>query len=155
MRAWLTRTRFAMNSDGRRKNRHSVHVHLQGLRTYQVVVLCFHCHQRTLGHGTRGTHWPGSRIRWRRCGNTEAANHLFNIREFRIYEATVWESVWTQFCDFCAGATGDIGTLLPSLTSAMLKAGKLQKLGCRHLDKTKPERLVNGKTQRTFEQEMT
>ena len=37
--------------------RHSVHVHLQGLRKYQVYVLCSCCLRMTLGHGTRGTQW--------------------------------------------------------------------------------------------------
>ena len=39
----------------------------------------------------------------------------------------------------------EISTLVPSLVRDMRKAGKLQKLGGRHLDKAKSEKLVNGK----------
>ena len=58
---------------------------------------------------------------------------------FKVRTRTVGR---TQFEEE-AGA-GDTGTSVPSLTRAMREARKLQ-LGYRHLDKTKPERLVNGK----------
>ena len=43
---------------------------------------------------------------------------------------------------------------VPSLTRSTGRGGKTTKLGCRHLDKAKPEALVNGETPCTFEQEM-
>ena len=38
----------------------------------------------------------------------------------------------------------ETGISVPSLARAMTRDRKLQKRGCRHLDKTKPEKLVHG-----------
>ena len=40
---------------------------------------------------------------------------------------------------------GETATSVPSLAPAMRTGGKQQNLGCRHLDKAKPEALVNEK----------
>ena len=63
------------------------------------------------------------------CGNTgcKAANHLFNIRYFRIIRATVWESVWTQFSNLgtlCMGSGNfAICTNISLIFSSIVLAG--------------------------------